>query len=301
MLTSLHNKVISLYRGFIGEIWKKYLKMKDFTPPYKISDKNKKQKIIVSLTSYGRRVKCCSPYAIYSIFRQTILPDKLILYLDNTNWSERNIPKELKELTKYGLEIKFTEDLKSYKKLIPALKEYPEDIIITIDDDIFYSPNMIKELLSVSYSKNAIHCRYARNVKVDQHKNFYPYSLWDRANDNSNNMILPIGVGGIMYPPKIFKKQVTESNLFMNLCPQADDLWFWFMSLEKEHILVKSNLKKDYPIDLFYQKLHSNSSLSQNNFLKGEGNDLQIQRILKHFNITSANISNHFFQDKNEK
>ena len=301
MLTSLYNKVTSLYRGFMGEIWKKYLRIKGFTPPNKILDKNNKQRIVVSLTSYGRRVKCCSPYAIYSIFRQTILPDKLILYLDKTNWSEYNIPKELKELAKHGLEIRYTEDLKSYKKLIPALREYPEDIIITIDDDVFYSPNMIQELFNTNYSKSAIYCRCARNVKIDQYKKFYPYSLWDRANDNSNKMILPIGVGGIMYPPKSLNKQTIKSDLFMSLCPQADDLWFWFMSLEREHILVKSNLKKDYPIDLFYQKLHSNSSLSQKNFLEGEGNDQQIQNLLNYFNITPEIISNHFFQKNHEK
>lgn len=34
----------------------------------------------------------------------------------------------------------------SYKKIIPSLKEYPENIIFTCDDDIFYPKGWLKDL-----------------------------------------------------------------------------------------------------------------------------------------------------------
>ena len=39
---------------------------------------------------------------------------------------------------KRGLTIRFCEDLKAHKKYYYAFKEYPDDIVITVDDDVIY-------------------------------------------------------------------------------------------------------------------------------------------------------------------
>lgn len=50
------------------------------------------------------------------------------------------------DLQKYGLEIRFCDDLRSHKKYYFAMQEYPEDIVILFDDDMFYPKNTIKKL-----------------------------------------------------------------------------------------------------------------------------------------------------------
>jgi hypothetical protein len=42
--------------------------------------------------------------------------------------------------------------------------------------------------------------------------------------------LLPTGVGGVLYPPHALHSDVTDSTLFMKLCPTADDLWFYWMA-----------------------------------------------------------------------
>ena len=45
---------------------------------------------------------------------------------------------------KFGLQIEYYEEnIKSYTKLLPSLQKYPDDIIITVDDDAYYLPNLI--------------------------------------------------------------------------------------------------------------------------------------------------------------
>ena len=105
------------------------------------------EKVIVSLTSYDLRINDVK-YAIYSLLNQNFPPDKLILWLDEDSFPQReeNLPHDLLELRDFGLTIDWCENLRSYKKLIPALEKYPDDIIITADDDIFYRPNWLQIL-----------------------------------------------------------------------------------------------------------------------------------------------------------
>lgn len=105
------------------------------------------EKVIVSLTSYDLRINDVK-YAIYSLLNQNFPPDKLILWLDEDSFPQReeNLPRDLLELRDFGLTIDWCENLCSYKKLIPALEKYPDDIIVTADDDIFYRPNWLQIL-----------------------------------------------------------------------------------------------------------------------------------------------------------
>jgi hypothetical protein len=72
---------------------------------------------------------------------QTYKPDKIILWLAKSQFpnKENDLPIKVTELVNYGLSIMWVDkDIKSYKKLIPTLKLYPNDIIITADDDLYY-------------------------------------------------------------------------------------------------------------------------------------------------------------------
>ena len=109
---------------------------------------NGKERIIVSLTSFPAAI----PYtvqAIRSILKGSLLPDKIVLYLDTQKFPDGVLPQELEALRAESplFEVRFDPaEIRSYKKLIPALRDFPDDTIVTIDDDIHYPPNLLRDL-----------------------------------------------------------------------------------------------------------------------------------------------------------
>jgi hypothetical protein len=78
-------------------------------------------------------------------------------------------------------------------------------------------------------------------------------------------------------------EDVTDKKLFMQLAPQADDVWFWAMG---EMAGTKTRLidfgYPFYQIDLLYQLLHKDASLMASN-LHEDNNDKQIARVLDYY------------------
>lgn len=251
---------------------------------------------IVSLTSYGRRVNKVVYYTIVSILKQSFLPDRIILWLDKDNWNEKNIPLRLNKLCSKGLEIKFCEDLKSYKKLIPTLTECPENIIVTIDDDVIYTRNFLKQLW-ISYRKapSRIHCTKALlpQRKDKQTFSLAPYTSWPEIppeQTDARTLKFPVGVGGILYPPYVLDSEITNIKLFTKLCPQADDIWFWCMAIKNNTGHTKIAIRKPfYSFDSIYQFFHHGSALTHSN-AKESKNDDQLRNVIDYFRLESSLI-----------
>ena len=109
----------------------------------------KQKKVIVSLTSFPAAINYAKD-AIKSILAGNTLPDKVVLYLTFSQFKDNKIPLELKALANNNplFEIRnYNEDIRSYRKLIPALKDFPNEIIVTVDDDVKYHKNMLRDLL----------------------------------------------------------------------------------------------------------------------------------------------------------
>jgi hypothetical protein len=121
------------------EAKKVQLDLADFNEYKRFADIRDKS-VIVSFTTYGEQIHEVH-YVIKSIMAQTIRPNKIVLWLDESEFSESDIPLTLSSLYEFGLEIGFVSNIKSYKKYIPTAKKYPKDIIITIDDDFIYPQN----------------------------------------------------------------------------------------------------------------------------------------------------------------
>jgi len=212
------------------------------------ANKDASSRYVVSLTSYGKRLTDTAPYAIVTLFDQSVQPDKIVLWVANED--RENVPHIMEELVKKGLEIRFCEDIKSYKKLIPAIESFPEDYIITADDDLYYPHNWFEQLLT-EHKKNPkkIICHRAHGIKVDENHNPLPYKKWDFYIQPSAyfahifvsqelsvpchqlESLFPTGCGGVLYPPHCLRKEVTNKDLFMKLAPKADDIWFWAMAV----------------------------------------------------------------------
>jgi hypothetical protein len=258
-----------------------------------INSNTEEPHLIVSLTSYGRRVRKCAQYSIMSVLMQKdIIIDKILLTLDKDNWNQNNLPWAIKRLSQLGVEILYVEDVRSYTKLLPALSLYPNSVIITIDDDIYYSNNLIKELYN-AYKLNSqtIISTKAKVPKIVEGKLIPSYKDWVLAKDDDNcSNILSLGFGGILYPPNVLSSEVFNYAVFSKLAPTADDLWFWVMSIlaGTKHIVINNSQIIYYPADLIYQYFHKNSALAHDNIEKNK-NDEQLQLLIDYYNITLPN------------
>ena len=89
-------------------------------------------------------------FTLYSLLTQRLKPDEVILWLSKEEFPnlEYDVPKKVIEFKQQGLTIKWVEEnLKSYKKLVYSLQEYPDDIIVTADDDFFLSERLVRKII----------------------------------------------------------------------------------------------------------------------------------------------------------
>jgi len=191
------------------------------------------RQVIVSLTSFPAAITfACG--AVRSILSGSVKPDKVVLYLTSSQFPGGGIPRELTLLIEENpiFEVRFyNEDIRSYTKLIPALKDFPDAIIVTVDDDVLYHKNMLRGLLRLHKRyPDAVIAHRARHLKLG-----VPYSMWKRSKPHryifyglrpkfSN---LQTGVGGVLYPPNSLSAEMLDSKIFMETAPTVDDIWFW--------------------------------------------------------------------------
>lgn len=255
-----------------------------------LSCKGDKTDIIVSLTSYGNRVKDTTPYTLYSIFTQSRLPNKVVLWLDNEHWTDDNLPSLIKRLIKSGLEVHYCEDIKSYKKLLPTLKQFPENPIIVIDDDMYYPNYLVQDFVAcyLSSDKRTIFASCA-NIPEKKLGKYIPYAEWKGDEyAEANTEVALIGCGGGMYPPGIFDSEIFNKDIYMSLAPTADDLWFWVQSkrmgisvrlIDKHgyHLLRPVNRIEDYDVQ-------NADNLTRTNVVLGK-NEQQFEKLLSYYHI----------------
>lgn len=250
---------------------------------------NDSSDVIVSLTSYGKRVSDTLPYTLYSLLQQTVKPNRIIVWLDNVKWNISNLPEILYKLQQAGVEFMFCDDVRSYKKLIPTLMLYHDNPIITVDDDMYYNPQLVEWLLTAYECSDKHTILGTYGVRVTSSENRYlPYSQWKEAYPEDKDVCL-IGCGGILYPPAIFDKEILNKDVFMHLAPRADDLWFWAMAKRAgiptsliSHFGYAINTSVDRINDYFPAECKDN--LSFFNDIEGE-NDEQLNNLISYYNL----------------
>ena len=246
----------------------------------------RKEKIIVSCTSIPSRLNTL-PIMLKSIFNQTMMPDKIILWITDEECATGNVERILKTEIEQGLEIRYVRDLKVHTKYYYAMKEYCEDVIITIDDDILYPENLIEELWYAHLAiPHAIISERAHAITFNNDK-INPYKLWHMlapGYENDASTLIATGVGGVLYPPKVLFKDWDNINLFLDICPTADDIWLKIMetlngvNIHKIHLYTKEN---------FIIGNTQAIALSKQN-VNGGRNDKLLDNCIRHYGITSA-------------
>lgn len=230
------NKIYIRIIGYLEAYYNLYI-VKQFrkhkSEKYGLTRKKRNQKVIISLTSFPKRIETVW-ITIETLLRQTVKADEIILWLAREQFpSLESLPTSLIEMQDRGLTIRFCKDLKSHKKYYYVMQEYPKDLIILADDDLFYPKETVETLLALhkDYPKDII-CMTAQIIPSDFNslpsvwRNPKPYervthSYYAQAYSGT----------GTLYPPYIMPEETFQKDLIAELCPFADDLWLKFMSL----------------------------------------------------------------------
>jgi len=186
--------------------------------------------VIVTFTSIPSRLNVIH-LTVRSLLAQELKPQKIVLWL---NHSLRNqIPKALNDLQGDLFEIRFEALESSHRKLIFSLEAFPNQILVTCDDDLMYNPSWLARL----YAEHLHHPRdviahECRLIRFDADGKPLPYNEWKTESrcGVTEPWLLPIGYGGVLYPPHALAPEVQDRELFMRLTPRADDLWFKAMA-----------------------------------------------------------------------
>lgn len=239
---------------------------------------SQKSDIIISLTSFPRRINKVW-ITIITLLQQSLKPQKVILWLSKDQFpTTKVLPEELLKLTKKGLEIRFVEgDMKSHKKYYYAFKEFPDTPILLVDDDIIYHSKMAEELYK-HFTSRKVHFGYGYQMRRDGNCRILQYNDWKHLSHKSRNKDLFFGSGGgtLMIPSTMYKDCLRE-DLFIELCPKADDVWLNAMARLSGLVLEKVRNESGVPV-----LINQNKRLSESNVGLSE-NDNQIENINSYY------------------
>lgn len=241
--------------------------------------------VIISLTSFPARIDKVY-LCINSLLRQSIKADKVILWLADSQFeSKSGLPKKLLDLEQYGLEIRFCEDLRSYKKIFYTAQEYKESIIVTVDDDVLYPESWMKHLLLCAHDyPGTVVCYRAHYAKISG-KYFAPYDIWNGGSPGISGpsiLLVPTGVGGVLYPIGYFEGISFDISTIRRICPTADDLWLKSIGLRKMIPVVKvfPNTKEWFTINKSQRETLFSINTKGQNF-----NDKAMKSLIDYYGI----------------
>ena len=242
----------------------------------------RKEKIIVSFTSIPPRIKKIDKVVI-RILEQTIKPDKILIYIGKNEFQDVPIPIFLRiQMKLFGVEVRYVDDIGPHTKYFYAISEFPNGIIITIDDDVRYPNDVISELYA-SYLKHprAISARRCHLITFDTNGEIKRYNDWlykySDLIDTPSFKLFPTGVGGVLYPPKSLHAEVFNLESIKKNALKNDDIWLKFMEIMNGTPVVMTK-----PFTIKHVKGSQKVALNLEN-VKGQGNDICIQKMINSY------------------
>jgi hypothetical protein len=248
--------------------------------------------IIVSITSYPERINTIW-LTLESIMRQDLKPDKIILTLSKEEFGSFNdLPKRLKSYLNNKITLCLVDDnIFSHKKYYYTMQKYRFSNVIVLDDDIIYNSSVIRNLyiLHTKYP-DAVCCNVGRNFDLFCSNFSYNNATLSNISYIKSKCILPIGFGGVLYPPESLSRLAFDINAIRKTSFYADDLWLYFNVLINNNEFVKTeNFSNFLPI-FNTQKF----ALYKKNLNKNL-NDLQIMNIINYFlSVHNINVYNFY-------
>jgi hypothetical protein len=225
------------------------------------------------------------------MLRQTVKPDALYLWLADEQFPDKILPKSLTNLEKRGLTIKFCpDDLKAHKKYYYAMLLHKDANIITVDDDLYYDENLLKNVIEIhKQNPKIIATNRAHKITFANENEIQPYKNWEHVTTDSkpSHLIMQTGGCGTLYPAAVLIDTTFNKLLIKDLCFYADDVWLKVMSVLSDTKVVTN---KKYNKDHLSISTTQREKLVKTNVISG-GNDVQLRNLLDYFNIDLASYN----------
>ena len=208
---------------------KNLIKFCKLFPKFRNVIEKRQNKILISLTSYKKRFIFLSK-VIKSLKNQSMAPSKIVLVLSKNDMKNFKVKMN-------GIDIiTVNKDLKPHKKYFYTMLKYPEYAIVTVDDDIIYSKNMLKSLYN-SYidHPNIVSGRRGHLMRYKKNGELNKYVTWNfeyKKNFKANYDIFFTGVGGVLYPPDI----LNINKKYLNIIKETilgDDITLKYFEVNK--------------------------------------------------------------------
>ena len=173
------------------------------------------------------------PQVIEPILRQTVMPDVVQLWLSEEEFAEASEAEasQLDELARSGVDVRWCDrNLKPHNKYYGALQGNSDDVVITVDDDIVYPLTFVQHLLEMHFKHpRFIVANRTHMITVRESGELSPYKEWDLEQKThlgaARHDLIATGVGGVLYPPRVFDDEVFDADAICELSLLADDLW----------------------------------------------------------------------------
>ena len=269
---------------------KNLLKFCKYFPKFRNIVEKRQKKILISLTSYKERFSNL-PKVIKALKKQSITPNKIVLVLAKKD-------KKSYSLKINGIDIMtINTDLRPHNKYYYTMLKYPEYAIVTVDDDIIYSKNMLKSLHN-SYidHPNIVSGRRTHLMKFKENGELKNYLSWKLNQINIQKAdydIFLTGVGGVLYPPdalninekysKIIKETITGDDIalkYFEIIKGIDEKW-----VPNKHLIGLQMIK-----NLLHKPLFENNKKLNDIYIKKINIDIK-NLILENLCINYKNLS----------
>ena len=244
--------------------------------------------ITVSLTTIAGNELILSR-AIQSIYSQTLPPDEIFVYYSANSYivdkgfadSPPSVPPPPDHINLFIQEVPNTGP---YRKLIPLLwekKDNANTIIVTVDDDTVYHPDLLQTMYSEYLKRKcAIASRAFTLCSGTEVENVDYHFSRERVTLATAVRNFHTGKGGVLYTPEMLGEHVFDKS-YGKLCPTNDDMWFNVVRM------VNNVACYVLPRLMFTDDLSEVNTALYHNFNK-DSNTRYLQDTMKYFNMTAV-------------
>jgi hypothetical protein len=198
---------------------------------------------IASITTYPARFEYFLK-AVKSIDMQSVRSKFLVVNIAKEDMlaAEKDLVRRTKFAYSKRIIFQYVDNLRPLNKLLPTAREFPNETIITFDDDILYPKDRVKTLMNYHqlFPNNPIAYR-TRQVEF-KGTDPKPYNSWKLSYHikGPSPLNFPTSVSGSLYPAGIFSEEFFDTDTYKELSYTNDDIWTYFHMLKNKTPFVKA-------------------------------------------------------------
>jgi len=190
------------------------------------------KKIIVSMTSYKKRISNLGKSVFALLCKQTLPPDEIYIWLSENEFpnKENELPEDIQGIIYNNkVHLMWIKENTRVHKRHEIFKILTEDAyVFFIDDDVFYSNTLIKNVIEASKSLNDTAIINYNPYENHGYKGTHILRLPARARKKEIN--IQRWCGQSMIPSHLYPKEVLSpemQTLRNTVSPYSDECWMW--------------------------------------------------------------------------